>query len=88
LSWASGYPTVPTVSSDVTMGVSQLTKQAQRRVAGLLLLALMTTPALSACAVVRGTERQVVRDVSKVGGAGVGVGGSGYAACKAQGNCP
>jgi|tagenome__1003787_1003787.scaffolds.fasta_scaffold20334374_2 hypothetical protein len=65
----------------------RLAKRLQRGIAGALLVAFVI-PAASACQPGSAAERQVVRDISKVGGAGTGAGAGGYAACKAKGDCP
>ena len=66
---------------------NRLIKRLQRGIAGALLVAFVV-PGVSACQLGSAVERQVGRDIAKVGGAGAGLGGDGYAACKARGTCP
>jgi hypothetical protein len=61
-------------------------KRLQRGIAGALLVAFVV-PGASACELGSVAGKQVGRDISKVGGAGAGLGGGGYAACKAKGTC-
>jgi len=61
-------------------------KRLQRGIAGALLVAFVVSGA-SACEAGSAAGRQVGRDMSKVGGTGAGLGGAGYAACKAKGTC-
>jgi hypothetical protein len=58
----------------------------QRGMVSALLVAFVV-PAASACSEAGSAGRQIGRDVSKVGGAGAGLGAGGYATCKAKGSC-